>query len=241
MNTERTDPPVASSADPGSFAEIRETLRQVGELMRENEARAAEHRARVAEDYARSKREMDRARREMEEFKEERRKQAKETDRRRREIDLQMKDTDRRLKKAEGLFTSLWGKLLESLVRGDLVSLLQERGIEVETTHPRVSGRRNGRHFEVDILAVNGEEVVAVEVKTTLRSEHVTEFVSKLSVLPEWTSVCRDRRIFGAVAYLDTGDSVIAYAERQGLFVIRATGSSASIVNPPDFKPRAFA
>ena len=31
------------------------------------------------------------------------------------------------------------------------------------------------------------------------------------------------------------------YAERQGLYVIRATGSSASITNPRDFRPRTFA
>ena len=30
------------------------------------------------------------------------------------------------------------------------------------------------------------------------------------------------------------------HAERQGLFVIKATGSSASIINKKDFKPKAF-
>lgn len=30
------------------------------------------------------------------------------------------------------------------------------------------------------------------------------------------------------------------YAERKGLFVIRATGDSASIVNKEDYKPKAF-
>ncbi|MDE0158111.1 MAG: hypothetical protein OXS28_21230 [Gammaproteobacteria bacterium] len=30
------------------------------------------------------------------------------------------------------------------------------------------------------------------------------------------------------------------HAERQGLFVIRATGNSASIVNAEQFQPRAF-
>jgi len=29
-------------------------------------------------------------------------------------------------------------------------------------------------------------------------------------------------------------------AENQGLFVIRATGSSASIVNAPGFRPKVF-
>ena len=130
---------------------------------------------------------------------------------------------------------------MESLVRGDLVALLNGRGIEVETTIQRLQSRRNGEHYEIDILALNGREVVVVEVKTTLRSEGVTEFLSKLSVFLDWCPHFRGKRIFGAVAYLDGADSVTKYAERRGLFVIRATGSSASIVNAPDFRPHAFA
>ena len=156
------------------------------------------------------------------------------------EIRKQMKDTDRRLKKTDELFNSQWGKLVESLVEGDLVALLQERDIEVQSTHPRVSGRRNGEHYEFDILAINGEEVVVVEVKTTLRSGDVTHFLEKLARFTEYEPVWKGKHIFGAVAYLKTDASVQAYAERQGLFVIRATGSSASIINQADFQPRVF-
>ncbi len=158
----------------------------------------------------------------------------------REETALQMKETDRRLKKAEAMFTSQWGKLMESLVNGDLVPLLNERGIEVDTTHQRCRGRRNGEHFEIDIVAVNGREAVVVEVKTTLRSEDVTEFLAKLPVFQDFCKEYRGRRVLGAVAYLDSDASVTRYAERQGLFVIRATGSSASIINPLDFEPRVF-
>ncbi len=158
----------------------------------------------------------------------------------REETALQMKETDRRLRKAEAMFTSQWGKLMESLVNGDLVPLLNERGIEVDTTHQRRRGRRNGEHFEIDIVAVNGREAVVVEVKTTLRSEDVTEFLAKLPVFQDFCKEYRGRRILGAVAYLDSDASVTRYAERQGLFVIRATGSSASILNPLDFEPRVF-
>ena len=156
------------------------------------------------------------------------------------ELREQMKDTDRRLKKTDELFNSQWGKLVESLVEGDLVPLLQERSIEVQSTHRRVDGRRNGDHYEFDILAINGEEVVVVEVKTTLRSEDVTHFLGKLARFTEYEPVWTGKKIFGAVAYLKTDASVQAYAERQGLFVIRATGSSASIINQADFRPRVF-
>ena len=67
-------------------------------------------------------------------------------------------------------------------------------------------------------------EVVVVEVETTLRSGDVTHSLGKLARFTEHEPVRRGKKIFGAVAYLRTDASVQAYAERQGLFVIRATG-----------------
>ncbi|MCY4362329.1 MAG: hypothetical protein OXE42_09120 [Gammaproteobacteria bacterium] len=43
------------------------------------------------------------------------------------------------------------------------------------------------------------------------------------------------------MAYLKADSTVTTYAARQGLFVIRATGDSARIVNARDFKPAVFA
>lgn len=156
------------------------------------------------------------------------------------EIRAAGRETDRRLKKAENMFTSQWGRLMESLVRGDLVPLLRQRGIAVEMTTQRVSARRNGDYFEIDILAANGTEVVAVEVKTTLRPRDVKRFEEKLARFREWLPAYGGYRLYGAVAYLEADESVVRHAERRGLFVIRATGSSASIVNEPGFEPRAF-
>ena len=92
--------------------------------------------------------------------------------------------------------------------------------------------RRNGDFFEIDVLASNGVELVLVEVKTTLRSEGVTHFLGKLSRFGEWFPEYRDRRVYGAVAYLQGSDSVTRYAERQGLFVIGVSWSNCSKVTP---------
>ena len=165
----------------------------------------------------------------------------KETDRRMQETDRQMRETDRRLQKAEDLFTTQWGKLMESLVRGDLVRLLEGRGIGVRSLAQRTLERRGGESYEVDIMAVNGEEIVVVEVKTTLRPEDVRRFRSKLGRFKEWWPEYRDRKVYGAMAFLQASDHVALHAERQGFFVIRATGDSASIVNAEDFEPRVFA
>ena len=162
------------------------------------------------------------------------------TDRQMQETARQMLETDRRLRKAENMFTSRWGRFLESLVEGDLVPLLKERGIAVERTLRNMTGRRNGEHFEVDIVVANGVEVVVVEVKTTLRPKSVKRFLAKLGQFREWCPEYRRHTIFGAVAYLKADAAVCVHAERQGLFVIRATGNSATITNEPDFRPRAF-
>ena len=45
----------------------------------------------------------------------------------------------------------------------------------------------------------------------------------------------------GAVAYLRDAADAAVFAESRGLFVIRATGDSASIINKPGFTPRIFA
>lgn len=182
----------------------------------------------------------------------------KETDRRWRETDRRWQETDRRwqetrqllerqgqetdlrLRKLDELFNGQWGKLMESLVEGDLVKLLTERGIAVDHTINNPKRNYGPRRWEFDILAVDGREVVVVEVKTTLKVDDVDYFVERLQDFPELMPEYADRRVYGAVAYLKSHESVNVYSGRQGLFVIRATGSSASIANAPGFTPRAF-
>jgi len=168
----------------------------------------------------------------------------KETDRQMQETDRLIKEiarkADRRMNKMRGMFDNRWGMLVESLVEGDLVNLLQSWNIPVRHTHSHSHGRRNGEHFEFDILAVNGEQVVVVEVKTTLRPEDVDHFLGKLAKFTYYEPEHKGKTICGAVAYLKASETATVRAERQGLFVIRATGDSASIVNDEQFQPRAF-
>ena len=81
---------------------------------------------------------------------------------------------------------------------------------------------------------------MVVEVKTTLRVKHVKEFLWELDQFTEWLPEYRGRRVYGAVAYIKVVEEAEKYAARQGLFVIRATRSSASILNPAGFKPKCF-
>lgn len=156
------------------------------------------------------------------------------------ETHKQFLETDKKIKELASLFTSQWGKLIESLVEGDLIKLLNERGIKVERTLQRVKGNREGQNFEYDIIAVNNTDIVIVEVKTTLRPQDVSDFHEKLWKAKQFMPEYKAMTIYGGVAFLTAEGASDRMAEKIGLFTIKATGSSASISNSEDFKPKAF-
>jgi len=166
--------------------------------------------------------------------------QFKETDRQFKETDRQFKETDRKIRELDRLFTSQWGKLVESLVEGDLIKLLKERGIQVEGIIPRRRGNKAGYNFEFDLIAINGHEMVIVEVKTTLKTQDVDDFQKKLRKAKTFMPEYKDWTIYGGVAFITADGSSDRMAQNLGLFVIKATGSSSSIENDPEFKPKAF-
>lgn len=164
----------------------------------------------------------------------------KETDAKFKETDAKFKETDARIKQAFDLFESQWGKLMESLVEGDLIRILNDRNILVHDTYLRRKGTHRGEQFEFDIIAHNGNEIVIVEVKTTLRVSHVKSFLAKLKKASTYLDEYAHYHIYGAVAFLRADEASNLMAQNEGLLVIRATGNSAAIVNSPDFVPKKF-
>lgn len=164
----------------------------------------------------------------------------KDTDTKFKETDAKFKETDKKINEANALFTSQWGKLIESLVKGDLVNILKNRGIDVHDTSERRKGNHEGENYEFDIIAHNGTEIVIVEVKTTLRVNDVKSFLSKLSKTKLWLAEYKNFKIYGAIAYLKAEEASDIMAMNNGLFSIRATGNSAAITNSDDFVPVTF-
>jgi len=161
-------------------------------------------------------------------------------ERRTQETDRMFRETDKKMQALQELFEGQWGKLVESLVEGDLVRLLKGYGVRINDTSTRRKGCRDGENYEFDIVAHNGEEIVVVEVKTTLRAGLVEKFIERLHRAKRYMPEYGTHTVFGAVAYLRAEQGSDRYAQNQGLFVIRATGNSAAIVNPTGFEPRKF-
>ncbi len=161
----------------------------------------------------------------------------KETDR---QLKESQKDTNQRIAQLNELFTGQWGKLMEAFVKGDLVKLLQERNIDVNDICSNREKTFEGQKYEFDIIAINGKETVAVEVKTTLRLKDLTYFLKKLKTFKKMFPEYEDKKIYGAMAFIKVNEGADRRAEKDGLFVIQAVGDSGSIINAKHFKPKIF-
>ncbi|MDE0151316.1 MAG: hypothetical protein OXK80_02310 [Bdellovibrionales bacterium] len=170
-----------------------------------------------------------------------------------RETDRKMQEmsekTDLKINKLSGEFDRKWGRLIEALVEGNLIKLFNERNIPVGETSERVRGLKNAKdkngkiyegRCELDVVAKNGQEIVAVEVKTSLSSKDVDNFLYKLKHLTCFFPSYKGNKIYGAMAYLTINQSADVYARKQGLFTIKVVGESATITNNKHFKPQIF-
>lgn len=177
------------------------------------------------------------------------RRQMAETDRQIKALDRQIAQNQKDLRKTRDIFTNEWGRLVESLVQGKLLRLLNKKGIQLK----RISSNEKGmmsyidekgaqreQYCEIDIIAKNGTEIVAVEVKSTLGIKEVNHFLGILRKFTQLLPEYKGKKVYGAVAYLKMNEGADVYAEKKGLFVIRATGDSASITNKESFKPKVF-
>ena len=174
-----------------------------------------------------------------------------------RKTQKEVRELNESLKEANGNFNNKWGHFLENLLEDDLVKLLNGQNIKVEEILPRFTVKKSGAVVaEYDLVAVNGKEVVVVEVKTTLEKDHVGNFLKKLADFKNRVSAYKDKTVYGAVAYMGLKDpkedkskefkqykNASEMAQEKGLFLIQSPGGAkdvSKIVNREGFKPTEF-
>jgi len=162
----------------------------------------------------------------------------KETDRR---LDKRFEETDKRIKDLAALFTGQWGKLIESLAGSGILEQLQSRGVAVSRLFRRSVSRQNGREMELDFLLTNDSEVVLGEVKTTMKTDDVKNFVNKLGEFLYFYPHYKGFKIYGAMIGLSMEEESAKYAYRNGLFVFKVGGEGMlQLLNDDKFTPRDF-
>ena len=163
-----------------------------------------------------------------------------ETDKKFQEMIAEQRKLDKKSRELENLFTSKWGELIETLVEGKLIEILNERGIPVNQTTRRYEVKYINKNYEFDIIAINGTDAVIVEVKTTLSVRYVKDFIEKMKDIKEILPIYRPFNVIGAIAYLNHHEQAEKFAQSKGLLTIRATGDSAFITNSENFKPKSW-
>ena len=243
-----------------SIDQINETLDRVAERLdriteaqkRDKEAQQRDREAawqRDIEAQQMRQREYEERKKEYEERQKERdeldKKRQREYEERQREYEERKKEQDKsleELKKTVNKFAaesnSKWGRFVEVLASSNAMRLLHDRGIKIDIVLTRVQDVTPNRRWEIDVLAINGKEYVAIEVKNYLRKKDVDKFIKVLHDFKKQYKDCANKLLYGGVAYLECEERVDKYAEEKGLFIFQATGNSATLNNRPDFKPK---
>lgn len=178
----------------------------------------------------------------------------RETDRRMQETDRRMQETDREmnrifqenrrdlkeLSRVIGRLGNRLGEFVEEMVRPAAVRLFQERGIAVHQVAQRVYAERDGDAMEIDLLVVNGTDVILIEVKSALSVQDVDEHLDRLSRFKKLSPQYRDFKAMGAVAAMVVPDDAARYAYRKGLFVLGQSGDTVTIRNAEAFRPAVW-
>ena len=142
-----------------------------------------------------------------------------EADRRSAEADRTMEELKKLVRATTEAVNNLTTPLClftEEMLEPAVVQLFQERGIDVTQTMSRLKSKRPGAAMEIDILAVNGSELVAVECKSRLSKDDVDDFLDRLQRFKLAFPQFRDFQVYGAVAGIESDQGIDSYAYRRG-------------------------
>jgi hypothetical protein len=152
----------------------------------------------------------------------------------------ELKRTVERTNRAVDSLTTRWGRFVEELVEPAVARLFREKGIDVKEIYPRARVKRQGIAMAIDILAVDDTDLVLVECKSRLSQDDVDEFLQKLTRFKIAFPHYKNYQAYGAVAGIEINEGVDRYAYKKGLFVIKPSGDTVTIVNDADFQPMTW-
>ena len=145
------------------------------------------------------------------------------------------------IQKIDSRWGNQWGRLMEALMKGSLLKLLNQKGIKAIKVVPNYEGQWEDLDREYDLVAINSQEMVVVETKSHLKKGHVDDFLKELASFKKFCPEFKHLKAYGGVACLRSSKEVRGYAESEGLFVFRVQGNNnAILVNKPQFKPKVF-
>jgi hypothetical protein len=163
-----------------------------------------------------------------------------------RQLEKMRAETERRIKENErqiGRLGSRLGEVIERLMSPKLQEKFESLGFSfnhVSRNH-ELQDRDKKRLAEIDVLLENSEYAMAVEVKTRLVTEDIKDHLERMEILRRVADEHDDKRKYmGAVAGAVVDRQVLAYALKNGFYVIVPSGETVDIEAPDGFKPRIW-
>jgi hypothetical protein len=166
--------------------------------------------------------------------------QIKETSLQMKKTDLQMKETDRKM----GDLYNRFGEIAEHMVAPGIAARFNERGFHFDSIMPggiKIVDEQRKTIAEIDLLLENGEYIIAIEVKATVRLKDVEHHIRRLEILREHREKKHDKRkIQGAIAGAIFGSAEKQAVREAGFYVLEQSGDTMKMDIPNDFVPREF-
>ncbi|MHC6204073.1 hypothetical protein ACYULU_12875 [Breznakiellaceae bacterium SP9] len=170
-----------------------------------------------------------------------------ETDEQMKRTDEQMKRTDERLgrlgKNVGGTNRSI-GELTELIFAAKLWKKFPAYPYQFVNAvfNQSITNEKGEQLAEVDIVLLDGEYVMAVEIKRKLTMKHIKHHVRRIKLLLQYPfNYTAGKKHLGAVAACAVELGAIEYAHVQGFFVLELTGEAVALVPPPEgFNPRQW-
>jgi len=217
---------------------------RLAQLAEQADRRHAEMEAAIAQSRQETEAAMAQSRREMEAAIAQSR---QETEANRREIDRRMEDQwQRSLARSEALDRKLgWlsdrvGEFAEGMVIPAVKGLFKKRGIPVHGVARDFSRQYDGHAAQFDLLVVNVDHVVAVEVKSRVKTQDVTDHIDRMTRFKGFFPEYRTYKIMAAITGMTVDEDAARYAYRQGLFVLVQSGETVRIANDEKFNPKLW-
>ena len=151
-----------------------------------------------------------------------------------RQLDRQMK----RMSKEIGALGSRVGKIIENMVKGNIVSKFQAFDYEIDDycEKKKFENKNLGIRGEIDLFLENGDIAILIEVKTTLETKDVRKHIERLEKFRRYvdTKGVDKRRFIGAVAGAIVEGDAEEFAHENGIYVIVQSGKAVEIIPPPE-------
>ncbi|MCG3775515.1 MAG: hypothetical protein JW395_2356 [Nitrospira sp.] len=172
---------------------------------------------------------------------------AEQTSREMAEFKREMADFKIEMRKAWGELSNRLGTMAEDLVAPSVPRILRTvlgcPGDAIEQTAVRMRRRSSvdpAISREFDVIASCGDYFLINETKSRLSPQDVTDFGEALASVRQFFPEVADKRIVGAIASLYVDESLVRFAERNGLIVLGFGQDVMDVLNSPGFSPRFF-